>query len=118
VLRQQSLWEASIDAHGERVALTPGMDETAEVKTGNRRVLEFLLDPLMEMRDEASHERSDMKRAVIFSALIVLFLIYAVMARFMYSKCVEWNLSSVNEAEKKRCSYAAYFNPLNLYAGP
>jgi hemolysin D len=29
----------------------------AEVKTGDRRVLEFLLDPLMEMADGAFHER-------------------------------------------------------------
>jgi hemolysin D len=30
---------------------------TAEVKTGQRRVLEFLLNPLIEMRDGAFHER-------------------------------------------------------------
>lgn len=41
----------------ENMALTPGMSVTAEVKTGNRRVLEFLLDPLMEIADEAFHER-------------------------------------------------------------
>lgn len=29
--------------------------DSAEVKTGNRRVLEFLLDPLMEVTVEASH---------------------------------------------------------------
>lgn len=39
------------------MALTPGMSVTAEVKTGERRVLEFLIDPLMETRDEAFHER-------------------------------------------------------------
>jgi hemolysin D len=33
------------------------MSVTAEIKTGNRRVVEFLLDPLMEMKDEAFHER-------------------------------------------------------------
>lgn len=52
-----SLQEASVEADGERVALTPGMALTAEVKIGERRVLEFLLDPLTEMRDEAFHER-------------------------------------------------------------
>lgn len=52
-----ALDQASIDVDGEDVMLTPGMSVTAEVKTGNRRVLEFLLDPLMEMRDEAFHER-------------------------------------------------------------
>lgn len=52
-----ALNETSIHADGQDVALTPGMSVTAEVKTGDRRVLEFLLDPLMEMTDEAFHER-------------------------------------------------------------
>lgn len=42
---------------GRDVALTSGMSVMAEVKTGDRRVLEFLLDPLMEMADGAFHER-------------------------------------------------------------
>ena len=49
--------EATIRVEGEDVALTPGMSVTAEIKTGQRRVLEFLLDPLMEMKDGAFHER-------------------------------------------------------------
>lgn len=52
-----ALNETSIRVEGEDVTLTPGMSVTAEVKTGDRRVLEFLLDPLMEMTDEAFHER-------------------------------------------------------------
>ncbi|ECI7685699.1 HlyD family type I secretion periplasmic adaptor subunit [Salmonella enterica subsp. enterica] len=52
-----SLDASSIEADGETVALTPGMSVSAEVKTGNRRVLEYLLDPLIEMQDEAFHER-------------------------------------------------------------
>ncbi|MCA0277517.1 MAG: HlyD family type I secretion periplasmic adaptor subunit [Proteobacteria bacterium] len=47
----------SIHADGGDVTLTPGMSVTAEIKTGSRRVLQFLLDPLMEMKDEAFHER-------------------------------------------------------------
>lgn len=47
----------TIRADGEDVELTPGMSVTAEIKTGDRRVIEFLLDPLMEMKDEAFHER-------------------------------------------------------------
>ena len=39
------------------VALVPGMSVTAEVKTGSKRVLQFLLDPLIEMGDGALHER-------------------------------------------------------------
>ncbi|MER8628407.1 HlyD family type I secretion periplasmic adaptor subunit [Mesorhizobium opportunistum] len=52
-----ALDQTSIRIEGEDVNLTPGMSVTAEVKTGNRRVLEYLLDPLMEMTDEAFHER-------------------------------------------------------------
>lgn len=47
----------SIEVEGEAVALVPGMSVTAEVKTGSKRVLEFLLDPLIEMGDGAMHER-------------------------------------------------------------
>ncbi|MFD9897361.1 HlyD family type I secretion periplasmic adaptor subunit [Mesorhizobium sp. NPDC059025] len=52
-----ALKETSIRADGQDVPLTPGMSVTAEIKTGDRRVIEFLLDPLMEMKDEAFHER-------------------------------------------------------------
>jgi hemolysin D len=52
-----SLGQTVIRANGEDVALTSGMSVTAEVKTGSRRVLEYLLDPLTEMQDEAFHER-------------------------------------------------------------
>lgn len=52
-----ALDQTSIRADGNEVALTPGMSVTAEIKTGSRRVIEFLLDPLMEMKDEAFHER-------------------------------------------------------------
>ncbi|WP_432287691.1 HlyD family type I secretion periplasmic adaptor subunit [Aminobacter sp. BA135] len=52
-----ALDQSSIRADGQDVPLTPGMSVTAEIKTGSRRVLQFLLDPLMEMKDEAFHER-------------------------------------------------------------
>ncbi|MFE0014461.1 HlyD family type I secretion periplasmic adaptor subunit [Mesorhizobium sp. NPDC059054] len=52
-----TLKETSIRADGQDVQLTPGMSVTAEIKTGDRRVIEFLLDPLMEMKDEAFHEQ-------------------------------------------------------------
>lgn len=52
-----ALEQSTIRADGQDVALTPGMSITAEIKTGSRRVIEFLLDPLMEMKDEAFHER-------------------------------------------------------------
>ena len=52
-----TLNEISIRVERNDVVLTPGMSVTAEIKTGNRRVIEFLFDPLMEMMDEAFHER-------------------------------------------------------------
>jgi hemolysin D len=46
-----------IQAEGRTVALTPGMAVTAEIKTGRRRVLEYLLDPVLRYRDESFRER-------------------------------------------------------------
>ncbi len=39
------------------VALTPGMAVTAEIKTGNRKVIEYVLAPLLRYRDESWRER-------------------------------------------------------------
>jgi hemolysin D len=42
----------------ERVVnLTPGMAVTAEVKLGDRRIIEYLLSPLLRYRDESIRER-------------------------------------------------------------
>ena len=48
---------ASIDIDGTRVALSPGMSVTVEVKTGSRRILEYLYSPLAEVASEAMQER-------------------------------------------------------------
>jgi hemolysin D len=37
--------------------LMPGMAVTAEVKTGNRRIIEFFLAPLLQHQQEALRER-------------------------------------------------------------
>ena len=42
---------------GEMVKLTPGMVAQFEVQTGQKRVLEFLISPLLRYRDEALRER-------------------------------------------------------------
>lgn len=42
---------------GEERQLTPGMSVTVEVKTGKRRVIEYVLTPLLRYRDEAIRER-------------------------------------------------------------
>ena len=39
------------------VPFAPGMAVTAEVKTGERRAIEFFLSPLLRYQDEALRER-------------------------------------------------------------
>lgn len=47
----------SIKVEEREVALGPGMAATAEIKTGSRRIIEYLLSPLLRYRDEALRER-------------------------------------------------------------
>jgi hemolysin D len=42
---------------GKRVRLTPGMAVTAEIKTGRRRIVSYLLSPLIQRANESLHER-------------------------------------------------------------
>ena len=42
---------------GRRVRLSPGMNITAEIKTGQRRVIEYLLSPIQRAASEALRER-------------------------------------------------------------
>lgn len=46
-----------IIVEGEEVPLTPGMSVSIEVKTGKRRIIEFLFSPLLRYQDEALRER-------------------------------------------------------------
>ncbi len=46
-----------IHADGRDVKLAPGMAVTAEIKTGKRRVIDYLLDPLIRLGDESLRER-------------------------------------------------------------
>ena len=39
------------------VSLAPGMAVTVEIKTGQRRVIEYLLSPLLRYRHESLRER-------------------------------------------------------------
>ena len=39
------------------VDLNPGMAVTVEIKTGSRRVIEYLLSPLLQFRHESLRER-------------------------------------------------------------
>lgn len=42
---------------GKRVPLSPGMNITAEIKTGQRRIIEFLLSPVQRAGSESLRER-------------------------------------------------------------
>ena len=48
---------ARIVIDGVEVSLSPGMSVTAEVKTGKRRLIDYLLSPLKEHIDESARER-------------------------------------------------------------
>lgn len=52
-----SLSRAGIDIDGKRIALSPGMNLTAEIKTGKRRVIEYLLSPVQGHVAESMKER-------------------------------------------------------------
>ena len=41
----------------ERIALSPGMNITAEIKTGHRRVIDYLLSPVQQTLGESLRER-------------------------------------------------------------
>ena len=47
----------SLLVKGQRVALTPGMSVTAEIKTDFRRVIDFFLSPLQQHINESLRER-------------------------------------------------------------
>lgn len=52
-----ALERTTIDVDGKTVNLTPGMAATVEIKTGKRKLIEFVLSPLLKMTGEAGRER-------------------------------------------------------------
>lgn len=52
-----TLAKKTIDIDGKAVRLAPGMNVTAEIKTGRRKVIDYLLAPVRQMRDESLRER-------------------------------------------------------------
>lgn len=46
-----------LDVDGNRTPVEPGMSVTAEIKTGKRRILDFLLSPIAQRTHEAMRER-------------------------------------------------------------
>jgi hemolysin D len=49
--------KTTINVEGKEMPLTPGMAVTVEIKTGKRRILEYLFSPLAEISSEAMGER-------------------------------------------------------------
>lgn len=51
------LEQTHIDVDGKAIKLAPGMNVTAEIKTGKRRVIEYLLSPIQRAGGESLRER-------------------------------------------------------------
>ena len=51
------LSQATIAVDGRRINLSPGMNVTAEIKTGRQRVIEYLLSPVQRTLKESLGER-------------------------------------------------------------
>jgi hemolysin D len=51
------LAKRAMDVDGKEVALMPGMAVSVEIKTGQRRAIDYLLSPLREMASETARER-------------------------------------------------------------
>jgi hemolysin D len=49
--------KTALSVDGKLVNLSPGMAVTVEVKTGKRRLIEFLMSPLMKYQAESARER-------------------------------------------------------------
>lgn len=52
-----SMDRSTIQVESKQVTLSPGMAVTVEIKTGQRRVVEYLLSPLLKAVKESLHER-------------------------------------------------------------
>ena len=52
-----SLARSTIQVENKTVNLSPGMAVTVEVKTAQRRVIEYFLTPLLQCKDESLRER-------------------------------------------------------------
>jgi hemolysin D len=56
-LAKIQLEKSSVEVNGREVPLQAGMAVTAEINTGRRRVIEYLMSPLIEHVNESLHER-------------------------------------------------------------
>ncbi len=51
------LSQTHLQVDGKRITLAPGMNLSAEIKTGQRRVIDYLLSPVQRAADESMKER-------------------------------------------------------------
>jgi hemolysin D len=51
------LKDAQLSVEGKKIALAPGMNLTAEIRTGKRRVIDYLLSPVQTATQESLRER-------------------------------------------------------------
>ena len=51
------LGQSTINIDGKQLRLAPGMNLTAEIKTGKRRVIDYLLSPIQKASNESLRER-------------------------------------------------------------
>jgi hemolysin D len=51
------LEHATIEADGRQFAFTPGLAATADIRTGTRRIISYLLSPLQSTIAQAARER-------------------------------------------------------------
>jgi hemolysin D len=51
------LSQSALKVDGRYIKLAPGMNVSAEIKTGKRRVIEYLLSPLQQHINESMGER-------------------------------------------------------------
>ena len=56
-IRATLLKQSAIRVEEKMINLSPGMSVTVEVKTGKRRLIEYVLSPLMQYADESGRER-------------------------------------------------------------
>lgn len=52
-----TLMQRQMDIDGKKVAISAGMNVTAEIKTGRRRIIEYLISPIERARHESLRER-------------------------------------------------------------
>jgi len=52
-----SMRRSTIQVEGKQLNLSPGMAVTVEIKTGKRRLIEYLLSPLLKSVKESLRER-------------------------------------------------------------